>query len=550
MQVTIDLSQAHTHEVEVTIRGKSIPELLQFPVWTPGSYMVREFPKNVLDMKGASKVNKFTWRVSTQAKQVRYKVYCFDRSVRTSFVDENYATLVGATLLPLLKTKFTVELVLPKGWPLIGSALAFRKKASNRYLCKVKNDDEWIDSPIVAAAKGYGQKTTYRIKSVPHEIVWVGDFCAKPLKEIKEDFQKICEVVVRMFGGAPFKRYTTLLHFYPKSYGGLEHRSSQLSQFDGADLANDKRYKKFLTLFAHEYFHSWNVKAIRPEAYGPFDYFSENHSEDIWFAEGMTDYFDDWIVHQAKLISDKEYKAARLEDVEIMPDGRVGHTRRSLAESSFDAWISLYRRDENFSNADISYYSKGAQLGWLWDALLQKKSKGKWNLAKLMKAIYKEFGVMADELLAEAKPGFTRDELLLFCEEKTGINQRKQLERWITSRKSLPWQDAADFFGFKFTKKTKDIILHKTGLQVSFAKDSATVDVVYLHSAGSVAKLSPKDEILAIDNRRITKKEQFERILEASKGQVNLLICRGEQIIQKPLQLRPHPGLGESFHVK
>lgn len=549
MQVKLDLSNPHNHEIKVTISGE-MPEILRFPVWTPGSYMVRDYARHILEFKGGSKIDKTSWRRDASAKSVSYSVYCFDRTVRTSFFDERYAALVGATILPLLNGPFTVEVILPKGWPLLGSQLRFRKKSPRHFVAKVRDDDHWIDSPIVAADKNFGGFTRFTIDNMPHEIFWVGEPPAISLDEMKNDFKASARATLQMFGSAPFKRYTYLLHFFHKAYGGLEHRESQLSQFDGAQLTDKDARNKFNTLIAHEYFHAWNVKAIRPEAYGPFDYLKENHSEDIWFAEGMTDYFDDWLCFKAGLIDEKTYWKARLEDIDRMPDGLAGHRRRALKEGSFDAWISLYKAEENYLNTDVSYYAKGAQLGWCWDAHLQKKSKGKWSLARLMKAIYKKFGVMAEENLCDATPGFRRDELLEFAEEKTGIKQAKLVESWVSKRGPMPWRDAAAFFDVKVEENIRHPVAHHTGISFNDGPGDLKVKMVFHDSAGAQAGISAKDELLAVNGVRIRDKKRLKAIVTRPGMKLTFLLARGGHVIERSLTTKKHAGIGVNFQVK
>lgn len=547
-RVTIDLTDAHSHRAKVRIEqeAEKLPGILEFPVWTPGSYMVREYSRHVTCLEPATKVAKNRWRLEGQPKSVSYEVYCFERTVRTSYLDENYASLVGATLLPLLAGPFTVEIKLPSHWKILSSALKFRSIGRGRYLAQVRDRDHWIDCPIVASAPGFGGVGNFRVGGINHHIAWVGLECARSMKEMEEAFQKIASTTLKFFGGAPFKEYWFLLHFGHKLYGGLEHRDSQLSQFDGSVLNEAKSWDGFLRLIAHEYFHSWNVKSIRPKALGPFDYHEENYTEDLWFAEGITDYFDDMIPLMAGMISMDAYKKARLRDITHLPDGVPAHRRRSLAETSFDAWIRHYRNDEDSLNTDVTYYSKGALLGWCWDAHLQKSSRKRWNLAKLMRAIWNEFGIDAYEDLASAKPGFTRSELFAFAEKLTGVKQAKLLESWITDRKPLPWREAAKFFGIKTTENVSDFALHHLGCQLTFG-NQVTVKTVMSHSSAEAAELAPQDELLAINGTRVGESEKTLNTLKKAmaKGRnLEFLLTRGDKILKKKIRWKKHPGLG------
>jgi predicted metalloprotease with PDZ domain len=551
--VTIDLSKPETHRAHVTIRrgSEDLPSVIQFPVWTPGSYLVREYSRHVTLLEPATKISKNRWSLNGNPQQISYEVYCHERTVRTSFLDDRYAALVGATLLPLLHDSFSVEIILPKHWNMLSSALAFKKSGPGKWSAIVSDDDKWIDCPIIASAPGYGGKTSFRTKGITHHIAWVGLDNARPMADMVRDFKKIADTTINMFSGAPFKQYWFLLHFGHKLYGGLEHRDSQLSQFDGSNLLEKKEWDAFLRLIAHEYLHSWNVKSLRPRALGPFDYSCENYTQDIWFAEGLTDYFDDMLVWKAGLIDEAAYWKSRVKDAQLMPNGLPGQKRRSVAESSFDAWIRYYRPDEDSPNTDVSYYSKGSLLGWCWDAHLVKKSKGKWTLARLFRAIWKEFGVDAYENLKTATPGYTREEIFDFAEKITKIPQRKLVESWVMGRKILPWQEAARVFKLKISTSPSSIVFHSTGMMTSQKGSQMIVEKVLSGSAAEAAGISAHDELLALNGTRISDADklsaQWRRL---GKKAAKLLLCRLDRVYEASLKPRPHADLGLEYLVK
>lgn len=551
-KVIIDLTAPKTHRAQITIHkaSENLPGTLEFPVWTPGSYLVRDYSRNITRLEPARKVSKNRWSIAGNTAKVTYEAYCFERTVRTSFIDDNYAVLVGATLLPLLHGPYEVELRLPASWKLVSSALNFRRRRPGVFTASVRDDDHWIDSPVIAAAPGFGGVGKFTVKGIRHHVAWVGLDCARSMRDMEAAFQKIAATTIQFFGGAPFREYWFLLQFGHKLYGGLEHRDSQLTQFDGSTLGETKDWDAFLRLVAHEYFHSWNVKSIRPRALGPFDYSGENYTQDIWFAEGITDYFDDMLPLQAGLINEEAYWKARLKDATLIPDGIPAHHRRSIAETSFDAWIRYYRPDEDSVNTDVSYYSKGALLGWCWDAYLRRHSKGKWTLARLMRAIWKEFGIDAYEPLAAAQPGFTREDLFAFAEKITGVAQSRQLEAWITQRKPLPWREAARQFKLSPQERVSDQALHFLGLQVQWKAGSAVVAKVLSGSAAEAAGLAPQDEILAVNNVRVTDNDKFlqslKRGMRAGKA-LEILSCRLDKVMARDLRWRKHAGVGVEY---
>lgn len=552
--VTIDLTNAESHRAQVTIRKKNekLPNVLQFPVWTPGSYLIREYARHITLLEPAEKIAKNKWRLKGEPNSVSYEVYCYERTVRTSFLDEFYAVLVGATLLPLLHESFEVEVITPKHWNFLSSALPFKKSGKGKWKAFVQDDDQWIDCPIVAAAPGYGAQGKFTLRGMPHQIAWVGLDCAREMKDFETAFKKIAESTVKMFGGAPFKNYWFLLHFGQKLYGGLEHRNSQLSQFDGANLRQDKDWQGFLRLIAHEYFHSWNVKSIRPRALGPFDYSNENYTQDIWFAEGLTDYFDDIIPLDCGFVNKATYWQQRLKDVNLLQDGFPGQKRRSIGESSFDAWIRYYRGDEDSMNTDVSYYSKGALIGWCWDAYLQKNTKKRWTLAKLMRSIWNEFGIDDKEPLRTAKPGFTREELVAFAEKTTRVPHKKFIENLVMGREAAPWREAAAFFKVNFNEKISDSLFHHTGMRSTW-RNGAFVSHVASDSAAEKAGICVNDEILAINQIRVTDNEKLQQTLNRCMQDGSVLeitVARLDRLLTKKLKWRKHKGIGVEIVYK
>jgi predicted metalloprotease with PDZ domain len=550
-RITLDIKAPESHRVKVRIEAIQghLPEVLAFPVWTPGSYLVREFSRHITNFVGGRKVQKNEWELDSKIKHVEYEVYCFERTVRTSYIDSRNISLNGANLLPILRGKMEIELRLPTSWKILGTSLKHNKKSPGTWLLHAQNDDEWIDSPIVAAAPGQGGQFSFISKGKQHRVTWVGTSPAKEKKELSADIKKISDTTQSMFGGAPFYSYDYLFDFLPRGYGGLEHRSSQLSHFDGSELADPKRYQLFLGLVAHEYFHAWNVKSIRPEALGPFDYFRENYTEELWFAEGITSYFDDKIVHDAGLLSAQDYKALRISQVNQVREGTPGIYRRSLAESSFDAWIRYYRPDEDTPNSSVSYYEKGSVLGWCWDAHLQKKSRGRWNLTKLLKAIWKEFGIHSEESLREAKPGFSQDELLDFCARVSRVEHRTVFD-WIHSRKPLPWRMAANHFKLKVQRKVVSQAAQFLGLTPADREGRVVAGIVFSGSAAEKQGIAPNDEIIAIDEERVLNSASLEQILRRAKDNtIQALLSRSGRVFTTELRLRAHADLGVDYEL-
>src|SRR5689334_24211288 len=419
---TVAMSRPHTHlfDVEIAIkRAASGPaeEMVVMPVWTPGSYLVREFERNVQDFAATDangnplkweKINKNTWRVMTNRSpdwHAKYKVYANDLSVRTSELNSSHGYWNNANLLMYpegyLKHSSTVRVVGPDVWK-VATGLPGVPGQRNTFLAE--NFDVLYDSPFEVS----NFKTlVFNVKGVPHRIVIDGAGNYDP-ERMRRDVQKIVETQVELMGGEiPYRDYTFFLHLRANAGGGLEHLNScalgyprfgftirsgerATSAAPNATETPERDYRGFLALVSHEFFHLWNVKRIRPDALGPFDYTRENYTKVLWVAEGITDYYSDLVLRRAGLISESEYLNATARAIRALQN-TPGRKEQSVEESSFDAWIKYYRPDENSVNSQISYYDKGALLGMLLDLEIRKRSGGAKSLDDVMRYLYAEF---------------------------------------------------------------------------------------------------------------------------------------------------------------
>ncbi|HEV2763041.1 MAG TPA: hypothetical protein VGV38_08605, partial [Pyrinomonadaceae bacterium] len=376
IRFTVSMPAPHTHLLEVKMlvrdaRGATQIDLVM-PVWTPGSYLVREYARHVQDFaaKDSSgrdlawrKTNKHTWRVETRgAREWRavYRVYSNELSVRTNELNDRRAFWNNAALLmyPEGQTNApsAVRVVPFRNWkvatglpPVAGEANTFR----------AENFDALYDSPFLVSDF---KEFAFDVRGRRHRFVVEGEG-NYDMARLARDVPKIVEATAELFGGElPYPDYTFMLVAAPSGGGGLEHRNSTAliyQRFGFRPDAGPTSYKNFLTLVAHELFHVWNVKLIRPDALGPFDYTRENYTTLLWFAEGATDYYEKILVRRAGLMTDKELLEGWADSIKDL-QARPGRLEQSLEESSFDAWIKYYRRDENWINSQVSYYDKGA----------------------------------------------------------------------------------------------------------------------------------------------------------------------------------------------
>ena len=416
------MPRPHTHLLEVDVaikRTASGPqeERLVMPVWTPGSYMVREFARHVQDFAATDaadqslkweKINKNTWRIVTNGARewhARYSVYANELSVRTSELNSSHAFWNNANILMylegFLKSPSTVRVVAPDVWK-VATGLPAVLGQKNTF--RAENFDVLYDSPFEVS----NFKTLiFNVKGVAHRIVIDGEGNYDP-ERMRRDVQKIVETQVELMGGEiPYRDYTFILHLRADAGGGLEHLNStalgyprfgfRIERGDRATSAapnttdtSQRDYRGFLSLVSHEFFHLWNVKRIRPDALGPFDYTQENYTKNLWVAEGITDYYADLVLRRAGLISESEFLGATARSIQSLQN-TPGRLEQSVEESSFDSWIKYYRQDENSVNSQISYYDKGAILGLLLDLEIRKRSNGAKSLDDVMRYLYAEF---------------------------------------------------------------------------------------------------------------------------------------------------------------
>ncbi len=397
---TVSMSKPWTHLLEVEMR-LAYPAAQQtvdvkMPVWTPGSYLVREYARHVQDFAarsgsgalGWSKISKNTWRVDAGGAReivLSYRVYSNELTVRTNELNDEHAFWNnGATLMfPAghLSAPSTVT-VRPFGNWKIATGLA--KVAGQQNTFRAANFDVLYDSPFEVSDFA---EITFNVQGRPHRVVITGEG-NYDLRQIARDIAKIAEEGFKIFGELPFEDYTFIVNL--RGGGGLEHMNSTALQWNRFGFKPQGRYNGFLNLVAHEYFHLWNVKRIRPDALGPFDYENENYTKLLWVAEGLTSYYEGLLLRRAGLITDREFldgKASMIEQLQARP----GRFETSLEEASMDAWIKYYRQDENSVNNQISYYDKGDIVSMMLDVTIRTASGGAKSMDDVLRHLYNEF---------------------------------------------------------------------------------------------------------------------------------------------------------------
>ena len=551
---TVAMPRPHTHlfEVEVAIKRTADgpqEEQLVMPVWTPGSYLVREFARNVQDFTASSaanqplkseKINKNTWRVVTNGARewhATYRVYANELSVRTSELNSSHAFWNNANLLMYLEgflnNASTVHVLAPDVWkvatglpPVLGQKNTFR----------AENFDVLYDSPFEAS----NFKTlVFNVKGIPHRIVIDGDGNYDP-ERMRRDVQKIVETEVETMGEIPYHDYTFILHLRANAGGGLEHLNStalgyprfgfKIQTGDRATSASpaaavtfERDYRGFLSLVAHEFFHLWNVKRIRPDALGPFDYTKENYTKLLWVAEGITDYYADLSVRRAGLITENEFLTATARAIQNLQN-TPGRKEQTVEESSFDTWIKFYRQDENSINSQVSYYDKGAILGLLLDLEIRQRSKNAKSLDDVMRYLYVEF--------FKKNRNYTPADFQKACELMAGSNLEDFFNRYVRGMEELNYSVALEAAGLRLdTTSTGADEKVDFGADVTDEEGRLMVRRVYAGSPAYEQGLNAGDQIVALDNMRVTKDFFTARMAEKKPGDlVNLTIFRFDDL--------------------
>lgn len=527
--------QAHYVEVEMKMSNLTKKEIeVSMPVWAPGSYLVREFSKNVegfsvTNSGGKSidfeKVSKNSWRIFSNGHKeviIKYRVYAFEVSVRTSFVDASHAFLspTGIFIYPRghLKESSVVNIKPYKGWAKVSTGLEPVSGKSFSYFAK---DYDWLfDSPIEV---GNHDTFDFEASGVKHEFAMVGGGNYNKEKLIK-DVTKIIEEETSIFWENPNKRYVFIVHHYLNGGGGLEHLNSTVLGARRNGYTDPARYSSFLSLVAHEYFHLWNVKRLRPVALGPFDYDRENYTTDLWIAEGFTAYYDNLIIQRTRAISEDEYLSLLEDDINLIAN-LGGDKVQSVADASFDAWIKYYRPNENSINSTVSYYNKGAMLAAVLDLSILHASKGERSLDNVLRNTYQEYH-------KKKQRGFTSNEFKLALEKELGSDLDAFYRDYVHGTKPLDFNKYLNYAGLELIERNTKA---KPSLGI-VANNKNVITRVLRDGAAWLAGLNVNDEILSVNGERIESIENY--IKEAKVGDdLEILLNRDGILFTIPVKL-------------
>ncbi|TCI03417.1 M61 family peptidase [Corallincola luteus] len=573
IEYTLCPSDPHAHLFDVAIKftpNTGDPHRLWLPNWIPGSYMIRDFARHVVeitaDQKGCvlpiSKLDKHSWQVTPlngEPIEIRYRVFAFDSSVRAAFLDQLRGFFNGTSVFLAIEgredepVQLNLEPPTDPQWAHWRVATSLQEAGAERYgfgLYSAENYDELIDHPVEL---GDFSLATFSVFGVQHDIVIAGQHNAC-LERLCRDLREICHHHINFFGKpAPMERYLFLINAVGKGYGGLEHRNSTAllcSRYDLPETGSDKKdkaYRTFLALCSHEYFHSWNVKRIKPDTFMPYQLTRETHTEQLWLYEGVTSYYDELSLVRCGLIGHDDYLEMLAETITRVQRG-LGRKRQTVAESSFDAWTRFYLQDANAANAIVSYYTKGSLIALALDLSLRRNTQHQCSLDLVMQTLWQEFG-------RTGQP--TRNHTVIdIIERLTGLDYEPFFDKYLYNTDEIPLEELLTEVGIGLKLRVTASIQDKGGKQTTehslfwqfgatISSDIAGVKIVSVHngSAAEDAGMSPGDLLVAFDGVRVSAENFNERFQRHTKqcqrgDQITMHVFRDDRMLVMALPLR------------
>ena len=544
---------SHIYHVKLSFVATFSFHILKLPVWIPGSYMVREFSKNIVSIDPVQvshklvQLDKNTWEISNLMPDtdvnVIYNVYAYEFGIRTAFLDFTRGYFNNTSLCLYVDGKehlhHTITInELPKNWQI---ATALDKISDNQY--SADNYNMLIDCPVEL---GIFKRIEFAIKGVPIYFILSGTIIKSfDEKRFISDVHAICQTEIDLFGGAPpFKHYTFILYLGGEVYTGLEHRNSTLLMApyyslptggQTKDIGDD--YLKLLGLISHEFFHTWNVKRTKPQVFNPYKLDKENYTKLLWWFEGITSYYDDLILRKSGLIDDKRYLKLITDNINNVYK-YSGNKIQTLTNSSMTAWTKYYRQDENAPNAIVSYYVKGALVGMCLDLIIRDRTKSK-SLDDVVLGLYNKW--QHDGL------GILEDQLPELIKQYTGLDLNDEIYLFIDTCEELPFNDLLVKFGVKIqtinkqkNSDTGHVIKDNSELPMAknfdlgckLVKDAFGYRVtnVYDNTLAWNIGLAANDVIIAIDNIKLS---DFDKqvALYTLESKISLTLFRQEKLI-------------------
>jgi predicted metalloprotease with PDZ domain len=565
----VEMADLHAHlfRLTLTISQPALQQQVSLPVWIPGSYLVREFSKNLQGLQArqagravaVQQLDKCSWQIDCTTSQpltLSYEVYAFDNSVRTAWLDTSRGFFNGTSLCLKVQGQeqaaVELELLAHRAAPTWQAATGLTAKKINRLgfgTYTAAHYDELVDCPVELGNFWSG---SFVACGVPHRFVVAGAPASFDGAKLLADSQQICETAIRFWHGTPgqarlsrkppHRNYLFMLNAVHDGYGGLEHRNSTALICNRKDLPRQSAnslvpatvkqpegYTTLLGLISHEYFHTWNVKRLRPAEFASYHYERENYTELLWFFEGFTSYYDDLLLRRAGLIDDTVYLRLLTKTINqvLQTPGRLVQT---VAQASLDAWVKYYRQDENTANATVSYYTKGSLVALCLDLTL--RAEGQTSLDAVMRALW---------LRCEGGP-MSEADLLAVLAELAGRSLARELKRWVHSTAELPLKELLAQHGVSVLEEPSQIA-QQLGLRVAEG-NVIQVKTVLRGSAAAQAGFAAGDEWLAVEvgtgtaaaGWRLTQLDDLV-IYTGTAKKIKALVARDKRLLKLSLSL-------------
>ncbi len=561
---------AHLFEVRLFVANPDpVGQEFSIPAWIPGSYMIRDYAKHVVSIRAEAddldielaKVDKSSWQAGACESPITLiaEIHANERNVRGAHLDTTHAYFNGPCVFPAVvgQESHACELDIQRPANGLGSdwrvVTSLRSKNASKYgfgTYTSENYAELIDQPVEIGNLAIGE---FEVNGIPHTIAIRGR-TRVDMGRVCHDLNTVCEQHMRLMG-APndLDRYVFLLTALGKGYGGLEHRwsSSLICARDDlprkGDVGVDKRYRKFLGLCSHEYFHLWNVKRMRPAVFTPYDLSKESYTGLLWVFEGITSYYDDLALVRSELISTESYLETLAKTITRVMRTR-GRFKQSIEESSFDAWTKLYKQDANSSNATVSYYTKGSLIALALDLLLRLESNSKCSLDTVMRECWKQYG--------ESGAGMPERGLESVASRLSGTDLSDFFIRYVRGTHELPLEQLLGKFGVKLCLRPAEGRRDTGGKPAKPGRKlpswlGATLvnrngcdifSVVHAGSPAEQAGIAAADEAIAIDDLKVTASNIDSRLKGYHAGDtVQVTVFRGDELLNYTVRLEEPP---------
>ncbi|MDO7083999.1 PDZ domain-containing protein [Pseudocolwellia sp. AS88] len=558
---------SHLFSVSLTFNvTANKPYTLSLPSWLPGSYMIRDFAKNIIEINATAEDNsspilikndKQTWTLTSNNETsvtINYSVFAFDLSVRTAYLDSQRAFFNGSSVFLQVEELANQACLLNieptdaiKDWKVATGLTRHNteKYAFGQY--SAENYQELIDGPVAMGNFSYKE---FDVEGVTHHVVFTSEHYGD-LTRLTKDLTKLCQHHISMFGEAPFKEYWFITHLLANGFGGLEHKNSTILQASRFDLPNPNKpdeltenYRTFLSLCSHEYFHAWNVCRIKPKEFIPYNLQEETHTTQLWAYEGITSYYDDFSLYRTGLISFEDYLKILSKTATRVYRGK-GELKQSVADSSFDTWTKFYKQGPDAVNNIVSYYTKGSLIALWLDLTIRDKSNGQYSLDNLMKELWIHFG--------RTNIGTSEDDFINIANILCNTDIRDEFTAMLHNAErvnlsALLKKVGIDFAASKFCKlnsvetRTTDEYVPYIGALYTATPSGLKVTQVVEDSPAANAGLAVNDIIIAVDNMQATEKS-LQNIAEhlAQNTSVKCHYFRDDQLLEQSIRFIDSP---------